>query len=167
MWVNPNVELDRWRTLIPTTITDFWSPTDYLSPACVFVPKSAADVSSAILILTGLQTTFAVRGGGHMPIPGYANTVGGVLIGLTDLNELQLSTNQSYVSVGPGRRWQDVYSYLEPFGLVVLGGRVGIVGVPGLLLGGGISFYSNQYGFASDNIIAYEVRPPIIDRDRY
>ncbi|RFU35031.1 hypothetical protein B7463_g1267, partial [Scytalidium lignicola] len=135
----------------------FWTPTDYLSPECVFTPQRTADVSVAIKLLTSLKATFAVRGGGHMPIPGYANTNGGVLIGFTDLNELQLSADQSYVSVGPGRRWEEVYSYLEPYGLVALGGRVGIVGVPGLLLGGGISFYSNQYGFASDNVIAYEV----------
>jgi FAD/FMN-containing dehydrogenase len=106
-----------------------------------------------------------VRGGGHMPIPGYANTIGGVLIALTDLNTIQLSADKSSVSVGPGRRWEEVYAYLEPSGLVVLGGRVGIVGVPGLLLGGGISFYSNQHGFASDNVIAYEVRSLMIGED--
>jgi FAD/FMN-containing dehydrogenase len=93
-----------------------------------------------------------------MPIPGYANIDGGILVGLTDLNRITLSSDKSYVSVGPGRRWEEVYDFLEPDGLVVLGGRVGIVGVPGLLLGGGISFYSNQYGFASDNVIAFEVR---------
>ena len=92
-----------------------------------------------------------------MPIPGYANTAGGVLIGMTNLNTIKLSSDKSYVSVGPGRRWEEVYGYLEPSGLVALGGRVGLVGVPGLLLGGGISFYSNQHGFASDNVIAYEV----------
>lgn len=93
-----------------------------------------------------------------MPIPGYANINGGILVGLTDLNKITLSSDKSYVSVSPGRRWEEVYDFLEPYGLVALGGRVGIVGVPGLLLGGGISFYSNQYGFASDNVIAFEVR---------
>lgn len=93
-----------------------------------------------------------------MPIPGYANIDGGILVGLTDLNQIKLSSDKSYVSVGPGRRWEEVYDFLEPYGLVALGGREGIVGVPGLLLGGGISFYSNQYGFASDNVIAFEVR---------
>lgn len=93
-----------------------------------------------------------------MPIPGYANIDGGILVGLTDLNQITLSSDKSYVSVGPGRRWEEVYDFLEPYGLVALGGRVGIVGVPGLLLGGGISFYSNQYGFASDNVITFEVR---------
>lgn len=136
---------------------DFWTPTDYLSPACVFTPEDATEVSTAVKILSGLEAKFAVRGGGHMPIPGYANINAGVLIGLTDLNQIQLSEDSSYVSIGPGLRWEEVYGYLEPYGLIALGGRVGSVGVPGLLLGGGISFYSNQYGFASDNVIVYEV----------
>lgn len=31
------------------------------------------------------------------------------------------------------------------------------VGVPGLVLGGGISFFSNKVGWACDNVAAYEV----------
>lgn len=31
------------------------------------------------------------------------------------------------------------------------------VGVPGLVLGGGISFFSNKYGWACDNVASYEV----------
>jgi FAD/FMN-containing dehydrogenase len=140
-----------------TTMAAYWTPTDYLSPECVFTPTSTLQVSVAVVVIGALRATFAVRGGGHMPIRGYANTEGGVLIGLSSLNQATLSADKSYVSVGPGLRWEDVYSYLEPYGLVALGGRVGIVGVPGLLLGGGISFYSNQYGFAADNVVAYEV----------
>ncbi|RDW69852.1 hypothetical protein BP6252_08872 [Coleophoma cylindrospora] len=135
----------------------FWSPTDYASPLCVLTPSSASDVSTAVRILSRLKAKFAVRGGGHMPIPGYANINGGVLIALSDLGQLALANDSSYVSVGPGRRWEEVYAYLQPYGLIALGGRVGLVGVPGLLLGGGISFYSNQYGFAADNVIAYQV----------
>ena len=54
-------------------------------------------------------------------------------------------------------RWVDVYSFLEPKGLVVSGGRLAPIGVPGLLLGAGISFYGNQYGFSCDNVINYEI----------
>ena len=31
------------------------------------------------------------------------------------------------------------------------------VGVPGLILGGGISFFSNKLGWACDNVASYEV----------
>jgi FAD/FMN-containing dehydrogenase len=92
-----------------------------------------------------------------MPIPGYAGTNDGVLVALTKLNGLTLSRDKSVLSVGPGRTWGEVYTFLEPHGLIAVGGRVGAVGVPGLILGGGISFYSSQHGFASDNVIAFEV----------
>lgn len=51
----------------------------------------------------------------------------------------------------------DVYKFLEPKGLIVSGGRLAPIGVPGLLLGGGISFYGNQYGFSCDSVINYEI----------
>ncbi|EON97117.1 putative fad binding domain-containing protein [Phaeoacremonium minimum UCRPA7] len=44
----------------------------------------------------------------------------------------------------------------QPYGLTVVGGRMGVVGVPGFLLGGGISFFGNEYGWASANIASYE-----------
>jgi FAD/FMN-containing dehydrogenase len=93
-----------------------------------------------------------------MPIPGYNGIdSSGVLLSSSNLTTLSLSTDKSIVSVGPGNRWRDVYAYLKPSGLAAVGGRVGHVGVPGLLLGGGISFYSSEYGFASDNVQKYQV----------
>ena len=35
--------------------------------------------------------------------------------------------------------------------------KVAAIGVGGLTLGGGISFFSNQYGWACDNVASYEV----------
>jgi hypothetical protein len=48
-------------------------------------------------------------------------------------------------------------SQLANEGLAAVGGCVGEIGVSGLLLGGGLSFYSGRYGFASDNVLEYEV----------
>ncbi|KAF2736872.1 FAD binding domain-containing protein [Polyplosphaeria fusca] len=136
----------------------YWSATLAQSPACVFVPQNENHVSWAVSTLTLTSTKFAVRGGGHMPIPGYNNIDSpGVLLSTSNLTTLTLSRDKSVVSVGPGNRWRDVYAYLQPSGLAAIGGRVGKVGVPGLLLGGGISFYSNQYGFAADNVVKYQV----------
>lgn len=125
----------------------------------MFVPQDAQQVSYAVTTLTLTLTEFAVRGGGHMPIPGYNGIDGsGVLLSSSNLTTLSLSTDKSIVSVGAGNRWRDVYAYLKPSRLAAVGGRVGHVGVPGLLLGGGVSFYSSQYGFASDNVVLYQVR---------
>lgn len=53
--------------------------------------------------------------------------------------------------------WSDVYKYLEPHGLAVPGGRIGPVGVPGLLLAGGVNFYGNEVGWAADSVVNYEI----------
>ncbi|KAH6614875.1 hypothetical protein C7974DRAFT_55381 [Boeremia exigua] len=135
----------------------YWSATTFNGPACVFVPRNALQVSLAITALTLTQSKFAIRGGGHMPIVGYNGIDStGVLLSASNLTTLALASDKSTVSVGPGNRWGDVYSYLAPSNLTAVGGRVGHVGVPGLLLGGGISFYSSQHGFASDNVVRYQ-----------
>ncbi|KAK2034488.1 FAD binding domain-containing protein [Colletotrichum zoysiae] len=139
------------------TQTQYWSARAYDTPACVFVPQDAQQVASAVTTLTLSLTRFAVRGGGHMPVVGY-NSIGssGVLLSTSNLTVLALSGDKNTVSVGAGLRWRDVYSYLSGSGLAAVGGRIGGVGVSGLLLGGGISFYSNQYGFAADNVVRYQ-----------
>jgi len=68
-----------------------------------------------------------------------------------------VNKNQTQTSLGPGNRWKDVYSHLDPLGLSVIGGRVADIGVGGLTLGGGVSFYSGRYGFACDNVNNYQV----------
>lgn len=84
------------------------------------------------------QTQFAARGGGHMPIPGYNDTdPPRVLLSTTNLSTLAFSTNKPVISVGPGNKWRTVYDFLQPYGLCAIGGRVGGVGVPSCLLGGG------------------------------
>ncbi|KAK2059102.1 FAD binding domain-containing protein [Colletotrichum caudatum] len=139
------------------TQTQHWSVRAYDALACVFVPQDARQVSFAVTTLTLSLTQFAVRGGGHMPVVGY-NSIGssGVLLSTSNLTVLALSGDKNTVSVGAGLRWRDVYSYLSGSGLAAVGGRIGGVGVSGLLLGGGISFYSNQYGFAADNVVRYQ-----------
>ena len=50
-----------------------------------------------------------------------------------------------------------MYCHLEHRNLTVVGGRIGDVGVGGLTLGGGISFFSNMHGWTCDNVASYEV----------
>lgn len=120
-------------------------------------------MSFAVTTIAGSGVQFAIQGGGHMPIAGAANIdSSGIMLSSSGLNQLILSEDGSTVSVGPGNRWGDVYGYLEPTGKMVVGGRMGIVGVPGFLLGGGISFFSYEYGWASANIASYEVSKVVL-----
>lgn len=93
-----------------------------------------------------------------MPITGAANIdSSGILISSTNLNQLTISEDRSILSTGPGNHWVDVYNYLEPYEKMIVGGRMGVVGVPGFLLGGGISFLSYEHGWASANIASFGV----------
>ncbi|KAJ5690414.1 hypothetical protein N7462_004806 [Penicillium macrosclerotiorum] len=136
---------------------NFWSNTELLSPGCVFRPQSSSQLAKGLDALVSANAEFAVRGGGHMGIRGSNNINDGVLIVMSNLTTLELNQDKSIISVGPGYRWSDVYSYLAQYDLTAAGGRLGPVGVPGLLLAGGVNFYGNQVGFACNTVVNYEV----------
>lgn len=52
---------------------------------------------------------------------------------------MELDQSAQSLSVGPGNRWVEVYTALEPLGLTVIGGRSASVGVGGFLQGGKLS----------------------------
>ncbi|OGM50971.1 putative 6-hydroxy-D-nicotine oxidase [Aspergillus bombycis] len=136
---------------------NFWSNTEIMSPGCVFRPQSSAQLAEGVKALVDANAQFAVRGGGHMGIRGSNNIDDGVLVVMSNLTTLELSEDQSIVSVGPSHRWEDVYAYLADYGLAAAGGRLGPVGVPGLLLAGGVNFYGNQVGWSCNTVVNYEI----------
>lgn len=78
-----------------------------------------------------------------MPWKGAASTEGGVTIDLTFLNGTVYDEETSTVSIMGGTKWGNVYKALEPLGVAVPGGRADTVGVGGLLIGGGLSYFAN------------------------
>ena len=94
-----------------------------------------------------------------MPVSNAAN-IGpeGILISSTNFTTLRISDDLHTVSVGPGIRFPVLYGFLENYGVSMNGIRIGDVGVIGFLLGGGIGFFSYEYGMASTYVLAFEVR---------
>ncbi|PQE19482.1 6-Hydroxy-D-Nicotine Oxidase protein [Rutstroemia sp. NJR-2017a WRK4] len=135
----------------------YWSNTAKLKPACIVRPRSAEEVSLIIRTLVGRSEKFAVRSGGHTQYAGANNIEGGVTIDLGLLDWTKYDAATETVDIGPGGRWGPVYAELKKHGRVVAGGRDGNVGVAGLLLGGGKTFFTARRGFACDDVIAYEV----------
>ncbi|RMZ81649.1 hypothetical protein DV737_g2424, partial [Chaetothyriales sp. CBS 132003] len=126
-------------------------------PACVFLPQVASDVAFAVQVLNNHSSVnWAVKGGGHNPNVGFSSTDGGVLIAMETMASVTLD-DQKLAHVGAGARWGDALKALEPYGVAIVGGRLGDVGVAGYTLGGGLSFLSTEYGLAADNVIEYEV----------
>lgn len=145
-----------------------------LRPACIVQPRSAQDVSAAVRALVAAGVPFAVRSGGHTAWAG-SNGIGGggVTIDLGQMDWVRVVHNaaaaatttddggggadETVVDIGPGNRWGRVYAELEAQGLTVAGGREGNVGVAGLVLGGGLAFFTARYGLACDNVVEFEV----------
>ncbi|KAL6237440.1 hypothetical protein BDW75DRAFT_82803 [Aspergillus navahoensis] len=133
----------------------YWDKRAALSPACIVVPNTADEVAIALAAISSCNAPFAVRGGGHMNVVGSNNINNGVLLALEELNEIKV--HGGTVEVGPGLTWYEVYTALEPYGRVAIGGRLKTIGVPGLTLIGGYHYFNNKYGFAMDNVESYDV----------
>ena len=88
-------------------------------------------------VLVAWQTKSALRSGGHKSVLGF-NSVGrnGVLIALQILYKLAISSDKKTGTTRTGNRWRDVYGFIEPHGVLVVGGQVDIVGIRGYMLEG-------------------------------
>lgn len=73
------------------------------------------------------------------------------------MNDTTWDPETRIASVQPGGHWQNVYDYLAQYGVLVAGGRAGIVGTGGFVSGGGNSFYSASHGMACDTVANFEV----------
>ncbi|GAP93275.1 hypothetical protein SAMD00023353_11600140 [Rosellinia necatrix] len=137
------------------------------NPSCIVLPEVTADVSTAVSTLSYISRLlsnssqpackFAVRSGGHNSNVGASNFDKGVTIDLRGLNTIELSNDKSMISLGVGNTWDEVYAKLDGFNLSVAGGRSSGVGVGGLSLGGGISFFGTRYGWTSDAVLNFEL----------
>jgi FAD/FMN-containing dehydrogenase len=79
---------------------------------------------------------FAVKSGGHAINLGFSSTEG-VHISMARFRKIVTHEDSGTVDIGAGLTWTEVYEYLVPKGLNVVGGRLDGVGVAGVTLGGG------------------------------
>lgn len=132
------------------SMNSYWAQQEReVSPACVLRPRDTRQLSAAVKTLkreydeqknragnNHAAGLFAIRSGGHSPIPGAASIKGGVMIDLRHFCEVTPSEDGLSVVIGSGARWMNVSQVLDEKGLAVVGGRNSAVGVGGLILGG-------------------------------
>ncbi|KAI0802234.1 putative FAD-binding oxidoreductase [Xylaria sp. FL0064] len=134
-----------------------WSQTVWSKPSCILKPTTTIDLQQAVSLLVEADVKVAIRSGGHCPSPGAANIDQGVLIDMSGFNNVEYDATNQVAVIGSGQTWGDVYSELDRHKVTVVGGRVLDVGVGGLLLGSGLSYLSDLYGMACDNVVNFEV----------
>lgn len=136
----------------------YWSTAcQALTPSCIIFPTNAQEVSTIIKVLNTNNETFAVKSGGHNPNPYFSSVSKGPLISTAKLDQLVLDPKTGIVRLGPGRRLDNTAAALDGTGWTFVGGRIGNTGVGGLILGGGLSYMSAQYGWAASSVLEYEV----------
>ncbi|KAL8940032.1 MAG: hypothetical protein Q9216_003031 [Gyalolechia sp. 2 TL-2023] len=119
-------------------------------PACRALPRSAEEVAITYLVTATFNCKFAVKGGGHAAFGGASSIEDGITIDLQNLESISVNAEKTITQIGTGNRWINVYEYLTPKNLSVIGGRVSDIG--------GISYFSGRYGWACDGVENYEVR---------
>ncbi|KAL5523069.1 hypothetical protein ACEPAF_1336 [Sanghuangporus sanghuang] len=140
---------------------EHWASTSTQDASCSVEPETADDVSRILKIVgrSDIMSPFAVKGGGHAFNVGHSST-SGVQISMAKFSDVEIDAEKGTVTIGTGLTWDQVYSQLEPLGVMVVGGRVIGVGVAGLSLGGGYSWKTDQFGLTIDTIVSHNVVLP-------
>ncbi|EXL66327.1 hypothetical protein FOPG_17493 [Fusarium oxysporum f. sp. conglutinans race 2 54008] len=141
-----------------TVQESYWSGTQKdLAPRCFAQPRNSKEVAETVTSCVKAGVAFGIKSGGHGHFAGQSCLDGGIQIDLVKLDGIKINEDVGTVTVGTGCTWRSIYKKLEPLGLMVVGGRSADVGVGGFTLGGGISFYAGERGWAVDNVRSFEV----------
>ncbi|MCE5291107.1 MAG: FAD-binding oxidoreductase [Nocardiaceae bacterium] len=118
-------------------------------PAVIAECRSEADVATAVRWAVDNGVKPVPRGGGHS----YAgmSATDGLLLDLSAINSVEAGPTGLAVTGGAAKN-SDVYNKLRDGRLALPGGTCLGVGVGGLVLGGGLGFYSRWAGLTADHL---------------
>ena len=133
-----------------------WNGAHDARPAVVVRCTGAADVIASIGFARSNDLEIAVRGGGHS-VAGFSTCDDGIVIDLSQLNEVRVDPAARRAYVGGGAVWGEVDHETQAHGLATTGGLVSTTGVAGFTLGGGIGWTMRKFGLACDNLVAADV----------
>lgn len=141
-----------------TEQNEYWSSSSVaLTPSCIIFPQNAEEVSAVLKILSQSEENFAIKSGGHNPNRYFSSVDDGPLISTQKMDQVILDQQTGVARVGPGQRLDSISDELDGTGWTFVGGRIGNTGVGGLILGGGLSYMSTQYGWSASSVLEYEV----------
>ena len=133
-----------------------WNGAHDRRPSLVVRCATAGDVATAVGFARSNDLLIAVRGGGHS-IAGFSTCDNGIVIDLSQMNDVRVDPAARRATVGGGAVWADVDNETQPHSLATTGGLVSSTGVAGFTLGGGIGWTMRKFGLACDNLVAADV----------
>ena len=127
-------------------------------PGLVLRPQTVDEVADAVAVAARHRSLpLGVRSGGH-GISGRSTNDGGLVIDVGALDGIEiLDEARRLVRIGPGARWKQVATALQPYGWALGSGDYGGVGVGGLATAGGVGFLGRRHGLTIDHLRAVEL----------
>ncbi|HKJ45353.1 MAG TPA: FAD-binding oxidoreductase [Balneolales bacterium] len=125
-------------------------------PALIARCLGKSDVINAINFAREYDLPISVRGGGHN-VSGSAIIDNGLVIDLSDMNEVFVDTQKKMVKAMAGATLGDIDRETSKYDLVTPLGIVSETGIAGLTLNGGLGHLRRKYGLSSDNVTSIEI----------
>lgn len=131
---------------------------DGADPQAILRVTGADDVIEALAFARNTKTSVALRSGGHSYTGWSAGGCPGtgvspsLVISTAALDSIEVASDGSSVTIGPGAQLADVYAQLAASGRAIGGGSCATVGLGGLTLGGGVGVLVRSFGLTCDQL---------------
>jgi hypothetical protein len=126
-------------------------------PAAVLEVAHVGDVVEAVRFAAAHGTSVSAQPTGHAP----RTTLDGTLLLRTRaLQGIEVDRVRGTVSVGAGVKWGELCAVLDGTGLMALAGSNPDPSVVGLILGGGVSWFTRAHGFTANSVVSLDVVDP-------
>ncbi|HSL23724.1 MAG TPA: FAD-binding oxidoreductase [Vicinamibacterales bacterium] len=125
-------------------------------PALVARCVGVGDVVSCVNFARELRLPLSIKGGGHN-IAGLAVRDEALMIDLSLMRGVWVDPAARVARAQPGCLLGDLDRETQIHGLAAVAGFVSTTGIAGLTLGGGFGYLTRRFGWAGDNVSAFEV----------
>jgi FAD/FMN-containing dehydrogenase len=132
-------------------------------PLVIVFCQNVQDVVNAISWCREHDVAFRARSGRHA-LEGWSSVDGGVVIDVSDMNQIHVDEGAGVATVQTGATQGAVVEALGRMGYAIPSGGEPTPGVAGVVLGGGIGLLTRSMGLACDHLIGVEMVIPSGDK---